>query len=570
MRDSDVRNRRLFNRQKEVAARNKVRELGGVTPMMATPNEPSGILASSPELMEAAMTAMPIKETGQGKIQPVAASPVTGTTPVPAPTPGAPMGGIASLPQAPKPQGQKVDINVRQQGSRPPIKMQAGGDLGLHMMGRQMGIDARNGAMPTQVAKEVDPMQALFMQGQQMAGKPVSIMSRPKPDPISVLESSGFSEEDIRADKKLINLAQEMTKDPADKAKLLNLDSALSSPDATNKQKTKAIADTFGVEPTTEGLQKVDKLLSPDPKKKSSNRVDTLIKAITQNALGGAIGGPNSVAARVSNAIGKGLDAALLVEREREKALNDFMTAAIGDRPEYYQDNAVKRKSKELDFEYYEYQPTKAGIDAGNQSVVMDDETLISVYNNKRDSIDSNLNAIGEAMTLLEEGGVAGYQGVIGRTRDSLRGLPGAESFLGEGLSKATKYDQVLRVLAAQLAPELLGESGRTISDGDRARVAQMLGFAVTDNQNGTFTVGNFVGRGFKTDEELMSQMKKIDDLLRGKAKKIDNEFYSIAKRMPGVDIKRPEEQTAPAQTNPNVIQMTEEEMETYSNPKKT
>jgi len=39
---------------------------------------------------------------------------------------------------------------------------------------------------------------------------------------------------------------------------------------------------------------------------------------------------------------------------------------------------------------------------------------------------------------------------------------------------------------------------------------------------------------------------------------------------MPGVDIKRPEEQTAPTQTNPNVIKMTEEDMENELNPKKT
>lgn len=562
-----VMNRRLFSRQKEVAARNKVREQGGIAPMKSGP---AGILASSPELMQAAynasnpMTATPQKTTGQGKVMPVQASPITGTNPLqpPAPTPTPAPGGIGSTPQA-QDQRQKLNINVKQQGAKPPIKMQAGGDLGMHMMGQQMGVNARGQGLPQQFGPEVDPMQAQFMQGQSMVGAPTDIMKVPAPTPISLLESSGFSEADIRADKNLIRLAEEMNKDPATKSKLNNLTKTLTDPNASEKTQTEAVADAFGVEPTKEGLKKVDDYLSPDKKGKGGNKINTLLKAITQNAVGGAIGGERSVAARLSKAIGKGLDKALEVELEREKAVNEMMKAAIGNRPELYGEKATKRKSKELDFEYYEYQPTKAGLDAGAQAVVMDDKTLITVYQNKRDGIDSNLKAINEAMGLLEKGGVAGFQGAMSRAADALKGVPGASAFLGEGLSNATQYDQVLRVLAAQLAPELLGESGRTISDGDRARVAQMLGFAVTDNGNGTWTIGQFVDRGFKTDDELMNQMTKIDELLRGKAKKVDEEFYSIAERMPGVKVKRPEEQTQQTeQSNPNLIKITQEEID--------
>ena len=571
----NVMNRRLFSRQKEVAARNKVREQGGISPMQSGP---AGILASSPELMQAAykasnpMIAMPQKTTGQGKVMPVQASPITGTNPLqpPAPTPTPAPGGIGSTPQA-QDQRQKLNINVKQQGAKPPIKMQAGGDLGMHMMGQQMGVNARGQGLPKQFGPEVDPMQAQFMQGQSMVGAPTDIMKVPAPTPISLLESSGFSEADIRADKNLIRLAEEMNKDPATKSKLNNLTKTLTDPNASEKTQTEAVADAFGVEPNKEGLKKVDDYLSPDKKGKGGNKINTLLKAITQNAVGGAIGGERSVAARLSKAIGKGLDKALEVELAREKAVNEMMTAAIGNRPDLYGDNPVKRKSKELDFDYMEYQPTKAGIDAGKQAVVMPDEALIANYNNKRDSLDSNLKAINEAMGLLEQGGVSGFDGVLNRTRDALKGVPGVSAFLGDDLSNAGKYDQILRVLAAQLAPDLLGESGRTISDGDRARVAQMLGFAVTDMGNGQFQIGQFVGRGFKNEGELLNQMQKIDDLLRGKAKKVDEEFYSIANRMPGMNVERPEEQTEQTeQSNPNVIQMTEEDMDTYLNPKKS
>jgi hypothetical protein len=561
----NVMNRRLFSRQKEVAARNKVREQGGIAPMKSGP---AGILASSPELMQAAynasnpMTATPQKTTGQGKVMPVQASPITGTNPLQPPAPTPAPGGIGSTPQA-QDQRQKLNINVKQQGAKPPIKMQAGGDLGMHMMGQQMGVNARGQGLPQQSGPEVDPMKAQFMQGQSMVGAPTDIMKVPAPTPISLLESSGFSEADIRADKNLIRLAEEMNKDPATKSKLDNLTKTLIDPNADEKKQTEAVADAFGVEPNKEGLKKVDDYLSPDRKGKGGNKINTLLKAITQNAVGGAIGGERSVAARLSKAIGKGLDKALEVELEREKAVNEMMKAALGNRPELYGDKPVQRKSKELDFEYYEYQPTKAGVDAGKEAVVGLDRTLIAVYNNKRDSIDSNLESIEEAMGLLETGGVSGFDGVLNRTRDALRGVPGASMFLGEGLTNATKYDQVLRVLAAQLAPELLGESGRTISDGDRARVAEMLGFAVTPLGNNQYSIGQFVGRGFKDEKELLNQMKKIDELLRGKAKKVDEEFYSIAERMPGIDVQRPEEQTEQTeQSNPNLIKLTQEEID--------
>jgi len=213
----NVMHRRLFNRQREVAARNKVREQGGISPIKSGP---AGILASSPELMQAAynasnpLTAMPQKTTGQGQVMPVQASPITGTNPLQPPAPTPALGGIGSTPQA-QDQRQKLNVNVRQQGAKPPIKMQAGGDLGMHMMGQQMGVNARGQGLPQQFGPEVDPMLAAHMQGQSMVGAPTDIMKVPAPTPISLLESSGFSEADIRADKNLIRLAEEMNKDPA-------------------------------------------------------------------------------------------------------------------------------------------------------------------------------------------------------------------------------------------------------------------------------------------------------------------------------------------------------------------
>ena len=41
----------------------------------------------------------------------------------------------------------------------------------------------------------------------------------------------------------------------------------------------------------------------------------------------------------------------------------------------------------------------------------------------------------------------------------------------------AGQYERLHGVLAMQLAPILLGEAGKTISDADRVRVAQALGY---------------------------------------------------------------------------------------------
>ena len=65
MMQDPVRNRRLFRRKKEVAARNKLRENGNIGAM-------GGILSSSEELMDAALRGFsPATEqrmTGQGKV----------------------------------------------------------------------------------------------------------------------------------------------------------------------------------------------------------------------------------------------------------------------------------------------------------------------------------------------------------------------------------------------------------------------------------------------------------------------------------------------------------------------
>ena len=96
-----------------------------------------------------------------------------------------------------------------------------------------------------------------------------------------------------------------------------------------------------------------------------------------------------------------------------------------------------------------------------------------------------------------------------------------------------------------------------------------MLGFAVSTNKDGTFTIGKFVGRGFSSDEELKNQIVMVRDLIQSKAKKIDDEYIAIVTKIPGASVpERPETQNT--NETPNVITLTPEDLETYGNPKQS
>lgn len=117
----DVNNRKLFAKKSQ-AARNMVRKMGGVSPMAS---QMSGIMASSPELMQAAMrrpVVLPVTT------QPMAApAPMSQMLPPSRPIPniaGIPQGPVPSAP-APRPMAKKPGVKKLFNGG-PPL---AGSDL---------------------------------------------------------------------------------------------------------------------------------------------------------------------------------------------------------------------------------------------------------------------------------------------------------------------------------------------------------------------------------------------------------------------------------------------------------
>jgi hypothetical protein len=113
-------------------------------------------------------------------------------------------------------------------------------------------------------------------------------------------------------------------------------------------------------------------------------------------------------------------------------------------------------------------------------------------------------------------------------------------------VSGAQRFDVIQRTLAAQLAPMLLGESGRTISDGDRRRVAELLG-VVTDDKDGLgLNITGLTAGAFRSEAELREAIREVQGILQRNRQEVESEFTTLAARIPGLRIERPE---APAAT---------------------
>jgi hypothetical protein len=111
--------------------------------------------------------------------------------------------------------------------------------------------------------------------------------------------------------------------------KFTELETALTDPETTDEQRQAAITGAAGVENTKDGLRSVVSQITGRDQPASAT-VDELNRAITGVALGGAIGGPRSVAARISEALLTGLQAQRETAVGRERFEQEIAVAAAG------------------------------------------------------------------------------------------------------------------------------------------------------------------------------------------------------------------------------------------------
>ena len=131
MNSSNVYNRKLFKRN----ARNKLSEMGGVDPNL------SGIMRSSPELINAAVAAIPIRNTGQGTAPPqtnMTMTPQTNMTM--APQKNMAIGGPIDIGKAPLTQKQKTKGSKLAEGLGYGISMLANPEANNALASIQAGL----------------------------------------------------------------------------------------------------------------------------------------------------------------------------------------------------------------------------------------------------------------------------------------------------------------------------------------------------------------------------------------------------------------------------------------------
>ena len=176
-------------------------------------------------------------------------------------------------------------------------------------------------------------------------------------------------------------------------------------------------------------------------------------------------------------------------------------------------------------------EPTAIMLGNDRKALTVEYDRLSGNYKKIYDKIDELKQM--DAKKLVGPGGVKGKVGDILSALGS--GIKDPKNVLstwgkhmlgGEDLSDITKAQTRGRLLLAKITPLLLGESGKTISDADRIRVARALGFTVEtglDNAGRTtFLNISGVGDGF------LQSPYKVEDALEQVGKIISESYADI------------------------------------------
>ena len=248
MNSSNVYNRKLFKRN----ARNKLSEMGGVDPNL------SGIMRSSPELINAAVAAIPIRNTGQGTAPPqtnMTMAPQTNMTMTPqtnmtmAPQKNMAIGGPIDIGKAPLTQKQKTKGSKLAEG----------------------------------------------------LGYGISMLANPE------------------ANNALASIQAGLGGDAVAEGKLAAIASAYDQ-NSPPKVVSDTITNAVGAPNTKKGLEETAEYVTGEPVPKNAT-INELNQKIMQASIGGAIAGPNSVGERISKAVLLGLGEAKKTEAARLAAI---------------------------------------------------------------------------------------------------------------------------------------------------------------------------------------------------------------------------------------------------------
>ena len=214
-----------------------------------------------------------------------------------------PQGILASFQELMNVAGRDRTQNLMPQMMQQPARFQEGGDVAMEAL-RQSAPEPSLGA---QIA--ASPAFAGI--------QPVDITATPTPR--AAVEVPDIS----------TMVRSNLGDNPEAQARFTELETALTDPESSDEARQEAITSAAGVENTKDGLRSVVSQIT-GREQPASATVDELNRAITGVALGGAIGGPRSVAARISEALLVGLQAQRETAAGRERFGQELAVAAAG------------------------------------------------------------------------------------------------------------------------------------------------------------------------------------------------------------------------------------------------
>ena len=216
-------------------------------------------------------------------------------------------------------------------------------------------------------------------------------------------------------------------------------------------------------------------------------------------------------------------------------------------------------------FEYLISSPTRFGIESGHTkySVLPGD---IKGINNAFRTVSGKLGTINEKLNNLsayaETGklvGVSAWKDALGDKARTFEGqIPGAKALAdallgGEDISAMSKFEAEGRLVLAEITPMLLGESGRTISDADRIRVARALGYTIdTDPNTGTQSIGTFVGGTLRTTAGIQHALNTVKSAIQKSYTLMQNEYRDKMSQIEYIIPTTMESSLAPLEQAPN------------------
>tara|TARA_R100001086_G_scaffold41890_2_gene18462 strand:- start:3975 stop:6200 length:2226 start_codon:yes stop_codon:yes gene_type:complete len=182
----------------------------------------------------------------------------------------------------------------------------------------------------------------------------------------------------------------------------------------------------------------------------------------------------------------------------------------------------------------------------GQKPVLLTPEKLVGAYESavsRNGSLMTMANTASDLIDVVDED-VTGVDGILGKGQDLFRAYfddPKSNPYFKtqEGtsvdpdtgvkliaanrseISDVNRYNTTLKFLAIQMAPILLGESGKTISDADRDRVAEALGLAKR-GQDGAWT---WVMDSSLSKGELQTRLGQVKTLLAKNREGIDRAY---------------------------------------------